>query len=100
MKTPMTKDRSHNLGVLLKSVNTVQTALAEQKSVVAENRAAIKDLQDAMKGLESSFQQFERAVNRIDVKPLHRKSMRLALIADHWATLGEPIVARGLKLAA
>jgi hypothetical protein len=62
--------------------------LAVQRKVMREELANfqsnIKQLDANMKAVKQGFKDFDSALNNINMKPLRRKTLRLAQITDTW----------------
>ena len=60
----------------------MEAAVMEQKEIVAAFRSTMDELRDKTEQLDQSCQLLHRTFERINVKPLRAKSLRLARIVD------------------
>ncbi len=62
----------------------MEASVAKTQEAIAGFQAIIGTLGLAMKDLESSFKDYSHALERIKVRRLRRKSLRLSGMIDSW----------------
>ena len=67
---------------LARATAGMEAAVMEQKKIVAAFRSTMDELRDKTEQLDESCQLLHRTVERINVKPLRARSLRLARIMD------------------
>ena len=72
----------NSMARLARATARMEAAVMEQKESVAAFRSTMDELRDKTEQLGESCQLFHRTVERINLKPLRAKSLRLARIMD------------------
>ena len=80
LDSPSSNDNTDPNARLLAATKSLEKAAQNQCKEIHKYRDAISNLNDKVKELENGCTAYDRAVGRINVKPLHARALKLGRI--------------------